>query len=203
MSGIFNNLTPVLQVGVKSSLIVNTMFFGVDSRIYYPKDIKEYSGQYNDIDYHDEPQFEGMVIIPEIYSIHQYILAGSFNYELEECTMYIDDHNIPNGSKVVALTDIGDLTFIVDHQDDYITLKGKIAVIYKLTPVIADKNKLQDLELADDIKDINDDVLEDFDYINGETFDEFGFKTDDEVYNSDDFVEEETTKKTKSQFIVL
>jgi hypothetical protein len=51
--GLIEDLSSAIEGGVDTAIDVNTLFFGVSARIFYPKEFEHYSGRYDDIKYLD------------------------------------------------------------------------------------------------------------------------------------------------------
>lgn len=132
-------ISDILQEGANLSIELNTEFFGVECKIYYPKDFGSYSGNYDDIKFSTEPDLEKRLLIPDIYNLRRTPTAGiSDSLFQEDLIMYVKhDLHIPSYSKIVAILDtIGPYQFIVQDTDSVTTTTEIIYRELRLTPFV-------------------------------------------------------------------
>ena len=59
-----NDLTPVFQSQSSLAIKLNTQFYGVECKIYYPKNMGHYSGRFDDIEFSEDPDIEKKITDP-------------------------------------------------------------------------------------------------------------------------------------------
>lgn len=136
-------LTPVFQEGAKMAIEINTQFFGIDCKVYYPSNTKVSEIQNETPEYNDVPDLEIRLLIPDLYNQKLTPKAGLLDNLYQESYIAYVPHSIdlPYESKIVATSQkLGTIQFIVNESNSVSTF---VDVVYRevtLTPYLTYTN---------------------------------------------------------------
>jgi len=153
-----------IKAGSDVSIRVLTNLYGIPAKVYFPlKANNEQHGFYDDdIEYSDEPDFEGKLLIPTIFKIDEVTLPGVFdNLTQEEPVLYLpNEHKFPKYSLIVINPKTGTLKYRINNEEEYKDDESTIFRKYILVPVVS--------TVKDDIETIIDsqDEYEELPYSN-------------------------------------
>lgn len=153
-------VTPIFQHGAGIAIELNTQFFGINCKLYYPKD--ENSDKIDDKTYSDEPDDELKLLIPDIYNLRRTPQGGVNDNLFQEAfiTYVKHDHHIPFKTKIVAISDkLGTMQFIVDETDSVTTFVDSIYRELTLIPYMSFRNN--DIDVVNNSKELREELLED------------------------------------------
>jgi len=188
------NLFNPIKIGCNLSINVLTTMYGIDCKVYFPKNIKNLQHGYydDDIKYGEEPDIEQKMLIPAIFSEGQTTLPGVFDQiTVDEKILYVpNDLDIPKYSLIVAtLNSNRILKYRVNDTTEYKDDESLIFRKYYLVPVVSYNDD-------DNEEDKIDEIQEQFDELEDES--NFDFMLD---YNNTQYKEDVDEHTKNNEFV--
>lgn len=162
--------TDTLRTLTGMAIEINTRFFGVECKIYFPKNKNPQSFKMDDLVFSHEPDLVQRLLIPEIYELRRSPIGGVNDSLFQEMYKLFAkaEFNLPYYSKIVALSEKqGPIQFLVEESDSITTFVDSIYREYSLSPFLTFTNHdLHQNEIVDGLtQEVKQDVI-DRDYNN-------------------------------------
>lgn len=164
------NNTDILRNMTGMAIELNTKFFGIECKIYFPKNKNPQSFKMDDLEFSHEPDLVEKLLIPEIYELRRTPIGGmNDNLFQEVYKLYAKaEFNLPYYSKIVALSEkLGPIQFLVEDSDSITTFTDSIYREYSLSPFLTfnTKDAYQNEVVNNLTQEVKQDVI-DRDYSN-------------------------------------
>ena len=131
-----------------SAIRLNTKLYGIQTDIYYPKEVGHYSGRHDDIQYNPEPDLTLDLLIPGIYSKGYKTNADiKDNQDKDELTCYIPSkYEIPQLTRLTCISpQLGTFHYLVKDPLAYRLQTADIYKEYIIVPYLNyDRDKLEE-----------------------------------------------------------
>ncbi|QSM00894.1 structural protein [Yersinia phage YerA41] len=153
------DITTILQSGSSLAIDIMTDIYGVECKIYYPKDTGHYSGRHGDVEYNSVHDDELRILIPELFNTQRSSLSGVFdNLFTDEFSAYLKhDKLLPFFTKIVATSTLqGTVQFYVKDSDSISTFNDKLYRKLLLVPYM----KMNDLD--SEVNEVKDKLTEEY-----------------------------------------